>query len=140
MANTYGRFEEGEPINIQKLNDLVDAVNSSAAKVDGIFKTSTGLQSSLQSAKLTVTETGRTQVTMVKGVGTAKITPTIDPAYSPMVFVSPSMQLTSQGDAGVAVSAQGSYPNITIYAVTSTTYSGSVWVNWLVVGHKDITA
>lgn len=140
MANTYGRFEEGEPINIQKLNDLVDAVNSSAAKVDGLFKTAGGLQSSLETAKLTITETGGIQIPITKGVGAVRINPVMDKAYNPRVFVSPSMQLTSSGDSGVAVSASGSYPAITLHGVTSSTYSGSVWVNWLVVGHKDITS
>lgn len=140
MATSYGRFEQGEPLNIDKLNDLVDAVNKSAAQVDGIFKTSSGLQSSLQSAKLTITETGKIQIGMKNGVGSARITPTIDPAYSPVVFVSPSMQLTSADDSAFACSAQGAYPNVTIYAVAGPKYSGTVWVNWLAVGHKDLTA
>jgi hypothetical protein len=140
MANTYALFEEGEPINVQKLNDLVDAVNSSAAKVDGIFKTSSGLQSSLQSAKLTITETGKIQIKMVNGVGSVKIVPTIDPAYSPMIFVSPSMVLNEAGDSAFACSAHGTYPNITIDAVAGPKFNSSVWVNWMAVGHKDITA
>lgn len=139
MANTDGIFQQGEPLDIALLNELVQTVKTNAASIQTISGVNNSIQGSV-SKGLTVTDSGRVIIKLVNGVGSASIPSiTLSATDSPMIFVSPSMTLTKK-DAVVSVSVHGSFPNYTIYASATSQYTADVYVNWLAVGHRNFTA
>lgn len=132
------RFNQGDPLDINLLNDMLDKVNKAEATTTAISGQTSGIQNNLRSG-FVVAEGGLESISISQGLGSKSITLVNIKKEELLTIVgSLSSVLDKATDSGISVSVHGSYPNYRLYAATGKTFSGNVNIRWLAVGLRSL--
>ncbi|MFZ9301393.1 MAG: hypothetical protein ACO23V_10505 [Chitinophagaceae bacterium] len=141
MATSSAPFQQGEPLNIDALNQLWNDARTASASISALSTTQAGITGSL-SAGIPIFESDVIEcgtlgkgVVVTKPIRLTKIDPTRDTGI--VVIASVVGVLNSKGDM-ISVSTKGSGSSWTAYIVTGDSFSGSVNINWIAMAYRSI--
>lgn len=132
------RFNQGDPLDINLLNDMLDKVNKAEATTKVLSGQTSGIQNNLRSG-FVIAEGELEQVSVSKGLGSKPITlVNIKKEELLTIVASLSIVFDDQNDSGTSVSVQGSYPNYRLHVAARSSLSGNVNVRWLAIGLRSL--
>ena len=144
MANNPALFEEGEPLNVDKLNDLVTATNTNAGTISSLSNSTVAIQGTLKKG-FPIIEAGQVDVTVsaanakANKYGKTNITlSNIQASEFLSIVATPYSVMT--GKETISVSISGKYPVFTIAVTGSSTWDDTATkINWIAVGFRATT-
>lgn len=142
MATNPALFEEGEPLNVDKLNDLVNATNSTAGDVSSIKNSTVSIQGQLKSG-FPVIQAGQISLTLTKGSNGMWTSPTpgivsitnMQKSEFQSIVATPVSALS--GTEMISTTIGGAFPDYKIYVKASKEWNDSkIEVFYIAVGAR----
>ena len=144
MANNPALFEEGEPLNVDKLNDLVTATNTNAGTISSLSNSTVAIQGTLKKG-FPIIEAGQIDVTVsaanAKANKYGKTTVTLTNIQSSEFLSIVATPYSAMGGTEtISITAYGKYPTFTFYVTGSPTWNDTATkINWMAVGFRVTT-
>jgi hypothetical protein len=141
MATSSAPFQQGEPLNIDALNQLWNDARTSAASIAALSSKQAGLEGSL-SQGIPVFDSGTIpsfaaakSSGYTKPIKLTRINPATDTNITVVSTV--NSDLSGAGDM-ISISTRGSGNSWTVDVTTGPSWSGNVGISWIAIAYRPI--
>lgn len=140
MANNPALFEEGEPLNVDKLNDLVTATTTNTGTINSISNSTTSIGKTLAKG-FPVIEGGQIDMPLTGAAkankfGKQSITLNNIQSGELQTIVATVFSAINATET-ITCTVRGTYPTFTIYVTGSPTWNDTATkVNWMALGYR----